>query len=74
MPHDILGNELREGDVVMMRMRVSAVYPTEKACNVTLVAVDGPESEYKPVVSCNTKLVRLDKAVEESTSLDSQQS
>lgn len=59
MPHDMNGQQLQEGDVVTMRMRVKAVYPTETACNVTLVAVDGPVVEYKPEVSCNTKLVAL---------------
>lgn len=65
MPHDMNGIHLQENDVVTMRMRVKAVYPTELACNVTLVAIDGPAGEYKPEVSCNTRLVALASAVQE---------
>lgn len=57
MPHDMHGRPLAEGDIVNMRMRVKALYPGETACNVTLVALDGAESEYKPEVACNTSLV-----------------
>lgn len=55
MPHDSKGSKLKVGDVVTLKAKVASISLNEEACNVTL-DVQGPESEYLPSVTCNSKI------------------
>lgn len=36
MPHDLVGNSLTVGDIVLVPARVKSIYPGDEYCNVTL--------------------------------------
>jgi hypothetical protein len=56
VPHDKNNREIKVGDEVVVRCRVTAVCPGEEACNVTVEVIDEPlGGAYKPLVTMNTK-------------------
>lgn len=57
MPHDKNGTLLQKGDRVTMELEVQSISPGETACNVSLQAVERPEGEYAPSVTCNSRFV-----------------
>lgn len=57
MPHDKNGEPIAAGDEVTIRCKVESVSAGEDACNCTLQALDGPDGEYKPSITCNAKSV-----------------
>lgn len=59
MPHDKNGKPLKKGDRVTMEFEVESISEGETACNVTLKAVEDDSGEYRPQVSCNSKLTKL---------------
>lgn len=60
MPHDINGDNLVVGDIVTLRAKVLDLYNTENGgCNINLQIVG--EADYKPLVTCNSKLTEIDK-------------
>ena len=58
MPHDKKGNEVQQGDRVVLYGTVKEVYPGADACNVEVQA-DPVEGEFAPVVVCNSKFFQL---------------
>lgn len=57
MPHDKNGTKIEEGDIITLRCRATNVQAsTETACNVTAEPLDGPTDEYRPRITCNTRL------------------
>lgn len=58
MPHDRNGVTVKQGQRVMLECAVKGVSPSEDACNVDLQVV-GPETEYLPNITCNSKLVTV---------------
>jgi hypothetical protein len=60
MPHDKLGQELREGDTVTLEMTVKALYPGAEMCNVQLVREI--EGEQQLSVLCQTSQVKKQRS------------
>lgn len=62
MPHDANGNEIKQGDLVMLRCEVLEVYEGEEVCNVKVQALDGETppgiANWKPVLTCNANSLR----------------
>lgn len=60
MPHDMVGKQVRVGDVVVMTLRVSSIFSNAKACDVALQALDPQQTgEYLPSVFCSARLVTV---------------
>lgn len=57
MPHDAKGQEIKKGDRVVFEAIVTDVWQAETACNLSMKAVGGPDDEYHPSITCNSKLV-----------------
>jgi hypothetical protein len=59
MPHDRKGSLIQEGDTVIIRAKVTAVYASETACNATFEVEENPDcpEEYRPQMTFNTRLV-----------------
>lgn len=58
MPHDMLGQELKAGDTVVVEFVVREVSPGEDYCNVLLAAVEPMRpSEQTSIVWLNAKQV-----------------
>lgn len=55
MPHDFYGVQLQEGDIVTLRCQVMHLDANEEACNVSVQALDGPDGEYRPAFTANTR-------------------
>lgn len=65
MPHDISGKLVKVGDQVTMTFEVTYINESPTACNITMQALDLAETgEYRPMVSCNARLVERYDGVE----------
>ena len=69
MPHDCNGNEVKVGQFVSMKFRVTGIHEAASAhdgCNVTMTALEQVYASsavppgYLPQVTCNTRLVKLE--------------
>lgn len=58
MPHDYAGATLKEGDIVILRARVTNLAPGEKDCNCTFTIVipDFLDESHSPAFAGNTRL------------------
>ena len=58
MPHDRLNQEIKEGDELLLRVKVLSVSTNETACNVNVQAIIPPgiDESYAPNFTCNTRL------------------
>ena len=60
MPHDMNGARVDFGSIVSMRFKVPTVYATADVCNAVLEAIGGPDDGYHPVVTCDTKMTKVE--------------
>ncbi len=67
MPHDRNGDEIQEGDIVMLECVVDKVYPQADFCNVTLKSVAARKPDgIQETFTCNAAVVELSEKVEEA--------
>lgn len=57
MPHDAKGQELKEGDEVVLRGKVKAVYPGATMCNVTIETLQAREDGLHDTLTTTASLV-----------------
>lgn len=61
MPHDCKGQEIKPGDVVLFRGRVTQVYPGATDCDATIEARDALPNIATPSMTLSSKhLERVD--------------
>jgi hypothetical protein len=62
MPHDCKGRPVKEGDIVLIKAVVKAVFTGEFACNFNCAVIDQTHEtsdEYKPEITFNSRLVEV---------------
>ena len=61
MPHDVIGTEIKDGDIVSLKAKVSSVSTGETDCNCrfSVIIPEGVNESYAPEFVGNTKLAEL---------------